>query len=220
MPFTRVGGKTQSALAPVMLRVSRAGRFRARLTVTVRPALLPELAWWRHGAAVSVAVGSGEHAGRVRIVPGGGFSLTGPGGKHAAKGSPNPPAMSIPGFPAMPPDGLGPVVPDWEIVGEALIVTLPWSDAKGATKVPAKEAKPASEAPSAAAADVGPSRRHGVLQRLQKAGGALPVDSLTNSEIRALKDCEAAALAEWEPGRKKWMLTKRGAAAIGAGAAA
>lgn len=100
------------------------GRFRQRLTLTVRPDLLDGgLPWWRADAGVTVQRGHGEHAGMLRVVPGGPHRLKLLGGQARHK-RPVGLLLVVPGMPA---DGHKPaalghdhgdgwievVLPDW-----------------------------------------------------------------------------------------------------------
>ncbi len=112
------------ARAPVTLTLSRGGKQTQRLAIAVRVALLPaaELAWWRHEAAVAVAEGSGEHAGKLRVAPGGPWQLT---KRRMQKGRVYAPQLLIPAPAGVPPNGMPPQDVQWETDGDALIVTLP-----------------------------------------------------------------------------------------------
>ena len=52
------------------------------LSILVRPDRLPDgLSWWRVGQDVAVIVGEDEHAGQLRVAPGGPFKITRQGSK-------------------------------------------------------------------------------------------------------------------------------------------
>src|SRR5579875_677587 len=72
---------TGSIGAPVMIRLDDAGRRDGpRVTLTLRPAQI-DLAWLKKDASVSISIGTGEHRGRLLIIPGGPFRLMNTGGK-------------------------------------------------------------------------------------------------------------------------------------------
>ena len=188
------------------------------------------MTWWLHDARVNVQIGQAEHAGRVRITPGALYKLRGASGKHTEKGTPNPPNLRLADFPGMPAEPLGPVAVNWEMVGDALIVTMPWSDARGASKVPALAPLQATDPPKLAATPTSPllppvrvpklpialkTGEEAVLRLLHSFGDRVGLDLLTHSNVRMLRQCEGRELAQWDNYRKKWSLTDRGLAAIG-----
>ena len=142
--------KSVSADAIVTISVSKSGRLTQRVFLTVKPRLLPEgrLGWWSYRRRVNVELGTGEHEGRLRLTDQGQFRIMAPTGRKV-KDNPASPILQIAGVPGVPADGLGRQTVAWEIAGDALIVTLPWSDAKGMVK-PANVAPRAVGAPSAA----------------------------------------------------------------------
>ena len=144
---SRLNAVTGDAI--VTMSVSKPGRLVQRIYLTVNPRLLPEgkLSWWTYSRPVNVELGQGEHAGRLRLTDQGQFRIMAPTGRRA-KEKPNSPTLQISGVPGMPPEGLGRHTVAWEIAGDALIVTLPWSDAKGMAK--ADPAPRAVGAPSSA----------------------------------------------------------------------
>lgn len=99
------------------------GRFRQRLTLTVRPALLDGgLAWWREGAGgVAVLRGHGEHAGMLRVTPGGPHALRLLGGQAKHKR----PVGLLLMVPGMPTDGHKPLVLEHDHGDGWLEVVLP-----------------------------------------------------------------------------------------------
>ena len=221
--------------SPVTVRASKPGRYRPRLTVTVRPSCLPGLSWWTHEAMVHVQIGQGEHAGRLRIAPGdnshGNRRLSGMTGRGTVAGKPTPAALTITTFPGLPSSGYGPEEPAWELLGDALIVTLPWADAKGAVKAPPSPQAPALKPPAPAvsatprpAANTMPAIPGlkalcaPVLRLLRERGGKCRLDSLTHSQIRTLRLAEDAGWANWGVSGGWWSITARGEAMLATGA--
>ncbi len=132
---SRVAGRHQPA---VTLSVSKAStRQGQKMLVNVYAERLEAgmLPWWKPGAAVEAQIGAGEHAGLVRIAPGGPFRLSAFKGRRRIDGTPRPCGLHVSQLAGMPADGLSRVPAWWEIVGNALVVTLPWSGVKGAVKL-------------------------------------------------------------------------------------
>lgn len=69
--------KTAAKNNGVIVGVTKKGRFKQRLVVTVRTDLIenPPL-FWKLGAFVTVQIGAGEHAGLLRILPDGHHKVT------------------------------------------------------------------------------------------------------------------------------------------------
>ncbi len=128
----------------VTISVSKPGRIVQRAYVTVRTELLAGggLGWWTHRRPVTVEIGDGEHAGRIRLRDQGPHRTMGPTGKHAKVGRPAAPMLQIAGLPGVPAEGMSRRPVSWEIVGDALVIILPWSHAKGSTKMVAPTATP------------------------------------------------------------------------------
>jgi len=62
------------------------GFMRRRLIVTMRPQAFAECKWLKPAALVKLLIGTGEHAGILRIQPGGMHRVSKPsGGKHEAR---------------------------------------------------------------------------------------------------------------------------------------
>lgn len=185
---------------PVTLLVSKAGRFTQHATLTVRRDLMPAgmLGWWLHYEMVRVQEGDGPEAGRVRVMSGGPHRLTGPSGKPGKGGRLNAPHLKLYGLAGMPPV-LGRQPVPWEMVGDTLIVTLPWSDAKGMAKVWPAVPSPAAKAlakPATALADFSPPQVR-VLSDLHRMGGRASRLSVTSqADIKALRECVGKGLVE------------------------
>ena len=216
----------------VTISVSKPGRFVQRAYLTVRRSLLPDgaLAWWANNAPVTVELGQDEHAGRVRLVADGPFRTMGPTGRLAKAGKPGAPMLQIAQLPGMPGDGLGRMPVKWEIVGDALVVILPWSETTGATKVapipprpshhraatkPASVASPLPPpAPVVATPPQAPTvKPHhlAVLRRLHAAGGRIRnFEGLREADSRTLRECEGIGLADWQSHGSTWLLTPHG----------
>lgn len=152
---------SKKADEPVTASITPAGgRYRQRFMLVVRPALVADgLSWWKVGAFVSVHVGAGEHAGMLRVTPGGPHRLVAPGGIPGKRG----PAAMLTLFtlPGMPPAGHKPVPADHEYGDGWLELMLPgWarSEARSAKPVPpetsaaSRPSGPPSKAPEAAPA--------------------------------------------------------------------
>ena len=122
--------------AVVTISVSKPGPIIQRAYLTVRTELLPDggLDWWTNRRPVAVEIGEGDHAGRIRLRDQGPFRTMGATGKHAKAGKPAAPMLQIPGLPGLPADGMARHSVAWEIVGDALVVILPWAKAIGMTK--------------------------------------------------------------------------------------
>ena len=153
----RPAGK-QAAAAPVTLAVSKAGRFVQRGFLTVQPGLVD---WWINSGPVRVQLGQDANAGRLRVSRGGPLAIMAPTGKGLGAGRANAPTLQLAGLPGVPENGLPRRPVDWEVVDGALIVTLPWSGAKGATKTGPQPAPPpavaAAPAKAVMAAEVPPA---------------------------------------------------------------
>ena len=230
LPPPRAATKSRDA---VTLSVSKAGRFVQRAYVTVQPDLLCELDWWRNDAPVSVQIGDNEHSGHIRIVPEGRFKIMGPTGKNPSKR--NAPSLQISGLPGMPQAGLHRSAVAWEVVGRALHIILPWTDAKGAVKAGPRPkaapqcstAEPAAAAPIAAPAPArgeadrpapnGTAKRPlaaaemAVMRKVLAKGNALPLTFLNARETSLLRRLEGAGLASFMPGAGfGWSVTAQG----------
>lgn len=71
----RVSGSTLQSV-PVTVAMTQLGRARRLwMVVTIRPWLIPDCGFLRHGALVGVARGLGNHAGMLRVSPSGPFRL-------------------------------------------------------------------------------------------------------------------------------------------------
>lgn len=120
--------------AAVMLSASKPdGRFRPLLMITLRPDLFDggAPAWLKAGARVSVQRGAGEHAGYLRIVPGGAFVV----GR-----TPKSPVLriSLPPLPAQKPAKQHPLACEFDFQDGWISITLPtWCKAGAAVPQPA-----------------------------------------------------------------------------------
>ncbi len=145
MSWVALAPRAKTSASPVVtISVSKAGGpLVQRAYVTVRPTLLPGgLDWWRNRAAVQVDMGVAENAGRVRIARDGPYKIMGAVGRDVKGGKVAAPTLQI-ALDGLPAAGLARTKVLWELVGDALIVTLPWSAAKGmSTSKPAASASP------------------------------------------------------------------------------
>ncbi len=133
-PTKRVADDKRPA---VTLRVSKsADPARQKASLTVRPHLLAGgLDWWVPRSAVTVCVGTGEHAGQLRITPGGEWHLSRHIGRNAHTGVLNPPILCIKDLPGMAQAAAGPVEVEFDYSDEWLEVTLPaWARPPAAAK--------------------------------------------------------------------------------------
>ena len=124
------------------------GRARQRLALAVRPHLIEGLSWWKPGAAVAVQRGAGEHAGMLRVTPGGKHRLRVMGGRRKAAGqSPAAVLLTLTELPGMPAKGQKPVALEFDYGDDWLEVTLPeWARAAaGASVTPRGASAPAAE---------------------------------------------------------------------------
>ena len=213
----------------VSLSVSKPGKAVQRVYLTVRTQLLPDdgLPWWTNSRNVAVEVGDGDHAGRIRIRDNGPFRTMAPTGRDAKTGNPAPPMLQIPSLPGMPAEGMTRRAVAWEIVGDALVVNLPWGGTTGATKTEPSLPSPArvipakspvivhqdavSPVPDLAAWTAG-AHHVAALRKLAAAGGRTMPGKLTHAETRALRECEDHGLAAFGGGA--WTLTAKGSARL------
>lgn len=221
---------------PVTVAVSKPGRLTQRLIVTVRTALMDGLpTWWVHGATVDCEIGRDEHAGRLRIQPGKQHDLSKPkntGTKFRA------PMLHLQGVTGLSEQGQTAWPADWEILGDALVITLPWAGVKGACKADAKPvleaAKPPVSAPPAPPATKPPvtvpatpkpvlpqpvpkaqrtltAAEMAALNKLRRGRGRVALGALTHVECRVLRQLEARGFAAFSPGTAGgWSMTPQG----------
>ncbi len=139
-------GKTVKSRHAVTASVSKLGRNRQRLMLTVRPRLLDGgLVWWRPHARVAVHLGTDRLAGMLRLTPGGPHRLSTAVGRPEATRTA---VLIVFGLPGMPAAGHKPEPVEHDWTAEWLEITLP-DGARGAP-APAASAASAPAAPAPA----------------------------------------------------------------------
>lgn len=124
-PFTPPASATIGKAPPPPVSMSATegkGNHKPRIYLSVRAPSAAEIGWWTAGAAVSVAIGDGEHAGMMRVTPGGLFALRSSGGKDPKKAAV---LLVLPLLPGVV-RGLQPSTGvQWDYAEDWLEVTLP-----------------------------------------------------------------------------------------------
>lgn len=145
-----LSGKPGSAQVSVTINKS-SGRFRQRMLLTIRSETVARLGAWCHpGAPVQIEVGSGEHAGSLRITQHGPWKFRANSGriKGVALSMPPPPNAPKDGCQQMPvgfthePGVLTLTMPKWSRAADAAppARTEPIPDAARAASIPARMA--------------------------------------------------------------------------------
>ncbi len=141
----------KAGASTVTLSVTAGGEGKKRrVTLTVRPGLLPSLPWCRAQATVEVEFGEGDHAGRLRVrsVEGAPYALR--GGPH--RGHAQSVMLILPPLPGLAAGAHEATVCEVATIESAgLIVTLPsWACRPTEPTSAASEPEPSPEAPSQA----------------------------------------------------------------------
>lgn len=140
LPFPRRGVAARST-APVIVSGSRQGRYRQVLTITVRPQfLVGGLPFWRVGNSVTAELGTGDHAGLLRILLGRG----GPFPLRPSAGRRQDVVLRLPALPGQSPEAQPAIACDHDWSDDWIEITLP-SWARAGENSPAPPAPVAAE---------------------------------------------------------------------------
>ena len=109
--------------APLLIGISVRGKVAQRILVTVRTGMFsPPLPFWKNGAKVGVQIGSGNDAGKIRIVPNGPHQIRFMG-PHAEKAGAV--TLQFPLPQSIPSSGEPSSEPEFDYTDDWLEITLP-----------------------------------------------------------------------------------------------
>ena len=147
-PFAKMAASQKPGIGITMAVNEGDARFRRRIGIVIRPALLEGMSFVRVGSKVKVLRGYGEHAKQIRITPGGPFVTSGTGGAKSQ------PVLFIPPFDGMESGAFPATAVEYDYGGQGdgqwIEITLPgWAQPALPLVAPPQPPVPVTKPPGA-----------------------------------------------------------------------